>query len=164
MGPRAELEAALQGQSGFSIDTVEMPELRVGNWPIGMAVKAEGNGPGECLVEGAVVRMKNDGTIAGIFCATGSPISPAELVTSGPIRLRRIGSANCRAGRAAWFRKEKRLAIQRYSSQWRCIGSRLPWCSGCSGSAGPCSIFKGPERSAAFSPTNRSACLLSCWS
>ena len=41
MGPRAELEAALQGQSGFSIDTVEMPELRVGNWPIGMAVKAE---------------------------------------------------------------------------------------------------------------------------
>jgi ABC-type amino acid transport substrate-binding protein len=75
MGPRAELEAALQGQAGFSIDTVEMPELRVGNWPIGMAVKAEEMDLASALSK-AVVELKNDGTIAGIFKRHGITHQP----------------------------------------------------------------------------------------
>jgi len=40
LAPRAELEAALAGQSSFVIDVAKFAELKVDSWPLGMAVKS----------------------------------------------------------------------------------------------------------------------------
>ena len=41
LGPRAEIEAALAGESRFAIDAARFPELKIDSWPLGLAVKAE---------------------------------------------------------------------------------------------------------------------------
>ncbi|MBL8449177.1 MAG: transporter substrate-binding domain-containing protein [Dechloromonas sp.] len=66
MGPRTELEAVLQGQSKFVVDAVEMPELRVSGWSLGMAVKAEEMELAAALTR-AVSELRADGTLAAIF-------------------------------------------------------------------------------------------------
>ncbi|MBK7900974.1 MAG: transporter substrate-binding domain-containing protein [Azonexus sp.] len=66
MGPRTELEAVMQGQSKFVVDAVEMPELRVSGWSLGMAVKAEEMELAAALTR-AVSELKADGTLAAIF-------------------------------------------------------------------------------------------------
>ena len=66
MGPRIELEAVMQGQSKFVVDAVEMPELRVSGWSLGMAVKAEEMELAAALTR-AVSELKADGTLAAIF-------------------------------------------------------------------------------------------------
>ena len=66
MGPRTELEAVLQGQSKFVVDAVEMPELRVSGWSLGMAVRAEEMELAAALTR-AVSELRADGTLAAIF-------------------------------------------------------------------------------------------------
>jgi ABC-type amino acid transport substrate-binding protein len=60
------LEAVLQGQSKFVVDAVEMPELRVSGWSLGMAVKAEEMELAAALTR-AVSELRADGTLAAIF-------------------------------------------------------------------------------------------------
>lgn len=66
LAPRAELEAALAGQSGFALDVPKFAELRVDSWPLGMAVKAEEMALAEAI-GAALADLKRDGTVAAIF-------------------------------------------------------------------------------------------------
>jgi ABC-type amino acid transport substrate-binding protein len=66
LAPRAELEAALAGQSGFALDAPRFAELKVDNWPLGMAVKAEEMALAEAI-GAALADLKRDGTVAAIF-------------------------------------------------------------------------------------------------
>jgi len=75
MATRAELEAALAGQSRFAITVLQMPELRVGHWPVGMAVKAD-RGQLADAVTGALAALQSDGTVARIFARYGVTYQP----------------------------------------------------------------------------------------
>ena len=66
MGPRSEIEVALGKDPRFVIEAVQMPELKINNWPLGMAVKAEENALAETLV-GALRELQRNGTVAAIF-------------------------------------------------------------------------------------------------
>lgn len=69
MAPRGELEAALAatgGEKGYAVDTVRMPELRIQNWAIGMAVKADNNALEQRLTQ-AVAELQKEGVIDQIF-------------------------------------------------------------------------------------------------
>jgi ABC-type amino acid transport substrate-binding protein len=66
LAPRAELEAALAGESRFALDTPKFAELRVDSWPLGMAVKAEEMALAEAI-GAALADLKRDGTVAAIF-------------------------------------------------------------------------------------------------
>lgn len=66
LAPRAELEAALQGQSRFAVEVARLAELKVAGWPLGMAVKAEEQALAEAIAK-AVADLKRDGSIAAIF-------------------------------------------------------------------------------------------------
>ncbi len=70
MGPRTEIEMALGGDTRFLIDAVQMPELKINSWPLGMAVKAEEKELADALNEGIKALVK-DGTVAGIFAKHG---------------------------------------------------------------------------------------------
>jgi len=70
MATRAELEGALGNQSTFEISSVEMPELRIKGWPLGMAVKAE-NESLEKALSVAMQEIQRDGTLSKIFEAHG---------------------------------------------------------------------------------------------
>lgn len=70
MGTRAELESALGNQSTYEISSVEMPELRIKGWPLGMAVKAE-NDSLEKALSVAMQEIQRDGTLSKIFEAHG---------------------------------------------------------------------------------------------
>lgn len=68
IGTRTELEAALNGAPEMVIDTLQMQELRVTGWPLGMAVKADnkalaialGNALGELQRAGQLTRIFAD--------------------------------------------------------------------------------------------------------
>lgn len=76
MAPRAELEAALVGQTRFAVDTPQLAELKTGEWPLGMAVKAEEQALAEALTA-ALADLKRDGSIAAIFQKHGISHQPA---------------------------------------------------------------------------------------
>jgi ABC-type amino acid transport substrate-binding protein len=69
MAPRGELEAALAttgGKSDYALDTVRMPELRVQNWAMGLAIKAD-NDALEKSLSNAVAELQKEGVIDQIF-------------------------------------------------------------------------------------------------
>lgn len=66
MAPRAELEAALQGDRNYPLSAVKMPELRTDHWPLAMAVKSD-NGPLAEALSSALIGLQQDGTVARIF-------------------------------------------------------------------------------------------------
>lgn len=70
MATRAELEGALGNQSTFEISSIEMPELRIKGWPLGMAVKA-GNDALEKALSVAMQEIQRDGTLSKIFDVHG---------------------------------------------------------------------------------------------
>ena len=70
MATRAELEGALGNQSTFEISSIEMPELRIKGWPLGMAVKAE-NDALEKALSVAMQEIQRDGTLSKIFDVHG---------------------------------------------------------------------------------------------
>jgi ABC-type amino acid transport substrate-binding protein len=70
MGPRSEIEVALGKDPRFVIEAVQMPELKINNWPLGMAVKAEENTLAETLA-GALRELQRNGTVAAIFARHG---------------------------------------------------------------------------------------------
>jgi ABC-type amino acid transport substrate-binding protein len=76
LAPRAELEAALAGQSRFALDVPKFAELKVDSWPLGMAVKAEEMALAEAI-GAAMADLKRDGTIAAIFKQHGITHLPA---------------------------------------------------------------------------------------
>ena len=66
LAPRSELEAALAGQSKFPVETANLSELKVGGWPLGMAVKVEENELADAVVA-ALADLKREGVVADIF-------------------------------------------------------------------------------------------------
>lgn len=76
LAPRAELEAALKGQDKALIDSPRFAELKVDNWPLGMAVKVEEQALAEAIGS-ALADLKQDGTIADIFKRHGISHQPA---------------------------------------------------------------------------------------
>ena len=75
LAQRAELEAALQGQSKMVIDTPHLPELKMDGWALGMAVKVEDQSLAEAI-GAALAELKNDGSIAAIFKRHGISHQP----------------------------------------------------------------------------------------
>jgi len=76
LATRAELEAALAGQSRFAIDAAKFAELKVDSWPLGMAVKVEEVALAEAIGN-ALADLKRDGTVAAIFKRHGISYLPA---------------------------------------------------------------------------------------
>jgi polar amino acid transport system substrate-binding protein len=76
LSPRAELEAALTGQTRFAIDSPKFAELKVDSWPLGMAVKADHMALAEAI-SAALAELKRDGTVAAIFKSHGISHLPA---------------------------------------------------------------------------------------
>ena len=70
MGPRAEIEDALGKDARFVVEVVQMPELKINNWPIGMAVKADDTALADAL-DGALRELQKNGTVAAIFARHG---------------------------------------------------------------------------------------------
>ncbi len=70
MGPRSEIEPALGKDNRFTLEVVQMPELKINSWPIGMAVKAEETALADTVGEALRVLQKN-GTVASIFARHG---------------------------------------------------------------------------------------------
>ena len=70
LAPRAELEAALAGQSKLPVEPADLAELKVGGWPLGMAVKVEENALADA-VAAALADLKREGVVADIFRRNG---------------------------------------------------------------------------------------------
>lgn len=70
MAPRAELEAAFGKDSKVVIGPVKMPELRIDNWALGMAVKAD-HKPLAMAIGKALAELQTDGTVGQIFARYG---------------------------------------------------------------------------------------------
>ena len=70
MATQAEIEAALGQQTRFSIGPVDMPELRIKGWPLGMAIKRDNTQLGEALTA-AMIEIQRDGTLDRIFAEHG---------------------------------------------------------------------------------------------
>ncbi len=66
LAPRAELEAALAGQSKLPVEPAALAELKVGGWPLGMAVKVEENALADA-VAAALADLKRESVVADIF-------------------------------------------------------------------------------------------------
>ena len=66
LAPRAEIEAALQGETRFAIDEAKIADLRNGRWPLGMAVKADAPDLAAALTR-ALAELQQAGTVAAIF-------------------------------------------------------------------------------------------------
>jgi ABC-type amino acid transport substrate-binding protein len=66
LAPRSELEAALANQSKFTVETANLSELKVGGWPLGMAVKVEENELADAVLA-ALADLKREGVVADIF-------------------------------------------------------------------------------------------------
>ncbi|MCE1183754.1 MAG: transporter substrate-binding domain-containing protein [Rhodocyclales bacterium] len=75
LAQRAELEDALRSGTAAVIDPVNMPELKIDGWPVGLAVKAEEMALAEALIK-AMADLKRDGTIAAIFKQHGISHQP----------------------------------------------------------------------------------------
>lgn len=70
MAPRTELEAALGNDGHYTLGPVKMPELKVDNWALGMAVKADSPQLAEALGK-ALADLERDGTVTKIFARYG---------------------------------------------------------------------------------------------
>ena len=70
MATQAEIEAALGKQTRFSVGPVDMPELRIKGWPLGMAIKRDNTQLGEALTA-AMIEIQRDGTLDRIFAEHG---------------------------------------------------------------------------------------------
>ncbi len=70
MGPRSEIEVALGKDPRFVVEVVQMPELKINSWPLGMAVKAEESALAETLGN-ALKELQKNGTVAAIFARNG---------------------------------------------------------------------------------------------
>ena len=70
LAPRAELEAALAGQSKLPVEPAALAELKVGGWPLGMAVKVEDVALADA-VAAALADLKREGVVADIFRRNG---------------------------------------------------------------------------------------------
>lgn len=70
MATQTQLEAALGNIEGFVIDRLEMPEMRISAWPLGMAVKAEHTGLAAALAD-ALAELQRSGELARIYAAHG---------------------------------------------------------------------------------------------
>jgi len=70
LAPRAELEAALAGQSKLPVEPAALAELKVGGWPLGMAVKVEEVALADA-VAAALADLKREGVVADIFRRNG---------------------------------------------------------------------------------------------
>lgn len=66
MAPRGELEAALAGHAATPITPVVMPELKVGTWAIGLALKADNPVLADAVGK-ALASLVRDGTVATIY-------------------------------------------------------------------------------------------------
>jgi ABC-type amino acid transport substrate-binding protein len=77
MAPRAELEAALAGDTRFPIDAVRMPELRVKGWAVGMAVKSDDEQLATALSQ-ALATLEQNGTVAKIFAHYGVTLASPD--------------------------------------------------------------------------------------
>ena len=78
MGSRSEIEAALGKDTRFVIEAVQMPELKINSWPLGMAVKADEGELADALA-GALHALQKDGTVAAIFARNGITHLPPTL-------------------------------------------------------------------------------------
>ncbi len=76
LATRAELEDALRGQTRVVVEPVKLAELRVDNWPLGMAVKADEDELAEAIAK-ALAELRSDGTVAAIFKRHGITHQPA---------------------------------------------------------------------------------------
>lgn len=75
MAPRAELEAALRGDTRYVLSGIRMPELRVDSWPLGLAVKSRDEElAGE--LSSALAGLHTDGTVGRIFARHGITFVP----------------------------------------------------------------------------------------
>ncbi|MBP5997304.1 MAG: transporter substrate-binding domain-containing protein [Azonexus sp.] len=70
LAPRAELEAALAGQSKLPVEPAALAELKVGGWPLGMAVKVEEVALADAVAV-ALADLKREGVVADIFRRNG---------------------------------------------------------------------------------------------
>lgn len=70
MGPRSQLEVELNGRSGFELGALNMPEMRVSGWPLGMAVKA-GHKELVASLSKALAELQRSGELSRIFAAHG---------------------------------------------------------------------------------------------
>ena len=70
LAPRAELEAALAGQAKLPVEPANLAELKVGGWPLGMAVKVEEVALADA-VAAALADLKREGVVADIFRRNG---------------------------------------------------------------------------------------------
>jgi len=80
MAPRGELEAAMANSktsSRFTLDGIKMPELRIDNWALGMAVKKDNAALAESISK-ALVELQKRGEVKRIFERHG-----VTLVTPG---------------------------------------------------------------------------------
>ena len=77
MASRAEIEAARGDLTGFPLEPVSMPELRIASWPLGMAVKADRPALADAL-QAALRDLRRDGTLAGIFSRHGVTHMPPK--------------------------------------------------------------------------------------
>ncbi len=66
MGTRTQLEAAVGETAGIVVDPINMPEMRVSAWPLGMAVKADHKQLASAL-GGALADLQRSGELARIF-------------------------------------------------------------------------------------------------
>jgi len=70
MGPRSEIETALGKDNRFVVEVVQMPELKINSWPLGMAVKADETGLANAI-DKALKELEKNGTVAAIFARHG---------------------------------------------------------------------------------------------
>ena len=66
MAPRTEIEAAVAKDPRFPIAAVQMPELRINGWALGMAVKADSPRLAQALGQ-TLDTLQQDGTVDKIF-------------------------------------------------------------------------------------------------
>ncbi|ATE59332.1 substrate-binding periplasmic protein [Thauera sinica] len=70
LGTHTELQAALAGSGRYALDRLALPELRVAQWPLGMAVKAEATPLAEALGR-ALGELQRSGAVARLFAEQG---------------------------------------------------------------------------------------------
>ena len=76
LAPRAELEAALTGQTGIALELPRFAELTLKGWLLGMAVKRDDQDLADALAA-ALEALKREGEIARIFRQHGITHLPA---------------------------------------------------------------------------------------
>lgn len=73
MAPRGELESALASLGAanrYALENVKMPELRIDNWALGMAVKSGNDALADSLAQ-ALAKLRQSGEVKRIFASHG---------------------------------------------------------------------------------------------